>query len=72
MDRVAWFSHEAMQFVAGFCRCYVMQCEVRPWKNLVPKIMTLDNAYRPRKNEEDKVPHSFVFRRREGCSAFNN
>jgi hypothetical protein len=37
---------------------------VRPWKDLVPKIMSLDQAYRPRKNEEDKVPHSFVFRRR--------
>ena len=32
---------------------------------MVPSIMTLDNAYRPRKNEEDRIPHSFTFRKRE-------
>ena len=39
--------------------------EVRQWKQLVPKIMSLDNAYRPRKGEEDRIPHSFTFRKRE-------
>lgn len=42
--------------------------EVRPWKDLAPKITSLDNAYRPRKGEEDLIPHSFVFQRRESCS----
>ena len=35
----------------------------------MPKIVSLDNAYWPRKNEEDMVPHSFVFRRRESFLA---
>ena len=39
--------------------------EVRPWKNLLPAIASLDNAYRPRKGEEDRIPHSFVFRKRQ-------
>ena len=40
--------------------------KVRPWKELAPKIVSLDNAYRPRKDEEDMIPHSFVFQRRDG------
>lgn len=53
--------------------CLVTGCksaEIRPWKELAPHITSLDNAYRPRKNEEDLIPHSFVFRRRESCWAF--
>ena len=42
--------------------------QVRPWKEMVPSIMTMDNAYRPRKNEEDRIPHSFTFRKRESSS----
>lgn len=48
---------------------FVSSAKVRPWKDEVPKIVSLDNAYRPRKNEEDMVPHSFVFRRRESFLA---
>ena len=44
--------------------------EVRPWKALLPKIVSLDNAYRPRKGEEDRIPHSFTFRKRESSPAF--
>ena len=39
--------------------------KVRPWKDRVPNLVSLDNAYRPRKDEQDMIPHSFVFRRRE-------
>lgn len=39
--------------------------KVRPWKDRVPNLVGLDNAYRPRKDEHDMIPHSFVFRRRE-------
>ena len=39
--------------------------EVRPWKKLVPNIVSYDNAYRPRKGEEERIPHSFLFRRRD-------
>lgn len=42
----------------------VLLDRVRPWKTLMPKVATLDNAYRPRKNEVGRIPHSFVFRRR--------
>ena len=32
----------------------------------MPNIMTLDHAYRPRKGEDDdKIPHDFVFRCRD-------
>ena len=39
--------------------------EVRPWKQMAPKIVSFENAYRPRKGEEEKIPHSFLFRRRD-------
>ena len=40
--------------------------KVRPWKELLPSIAMMDNAYRPRKDEDDeKMPHSFLFRRRD-------
>ena len=40
--------------------------KVRPWKELLPSIAMVDNAYRPRKDEDDeKMPHSFLFRRRD-------
>ena len=42
--------------------------KVRPWKELAPAFTSLDNAYRPRKGEEDRVPHSFVFKRRDSSS----
>lgn len=31
--------------------------------------MKLDNAYRPRKGQEDRIPHSFTFRKRESFLA---
>ena len=34
--------------------------------------MTLDNAYRPRKGQEDRIPHSFTFRKRESFLAVYN
>lgn len=43
----------------------VIKVEVRPWKKLVPHIVSYDNAYRPRKGEEERIPHSFLFRRRD-------
>ena len=40
--------------------------QVRPWKDeLVPHVATMSNVYRPRAGEEDRIPHSFVFKRRE-------
>lgn len=33
----------------------VLVDRVRPWKALMPKVATLDNAYRPRKNEVDHI-----------------
>lgn len=39
--------------------------EVRDWKGLMPHIATLSNAYRPRSNADNRIPHSFVFRRRD-------
>lgn len=41
-------------------------CQVRPWKELVPFVSHLENAYRARKDEDDALlPHSFLFRRRD-------
>lgn len=55
LDGAPWMDH----------MCQVVESEVRPWKELLPKVMTLDNAYMPRKGEEEKIPHSFLFRRRD-------
>lgn len=47
----------------------VVMDRVRPWRDLVPSVATLSNAYRPRKDDEDKIPHSFTFCLR--CSSFD-
>ena len=43
---------------------YHYASQVRPWKSLLPNVSSLDNAYRPRKDEDDRTPHSFTFRTR--------
>ena len=66
MDGVSW-QHPANMHVtkAFYYQTFHKYSKVRPWKKLMPKIISLDNAYRPRKGEEDLIPHSFLFRRRD-------
>ncbi|CAJ1460779.1 unnamed protein product [Effrenium voratum] len=52
------YSWECILNAIGHC------WEVRDWKGLMPHIATLSNAYRPRSNADNRIPHSFVFRRK--------